>query len=74
MKETKSYWYPDTAYSIVQYFICLHFPSLINRIEKRRHRTSMHFEKKKKFFLKIKIWESMIYTLRIEESPCMCAA
>ena len=30
MKETKPYWYPDTAYSIAAYFICLHFPDLMN--------------------------------------------
>ena len=29
MRETKLYWYPDTAYLIVPYFICLHFPNLV---------------------------------------------
>ena len=29
MKGTKPYWYPDTACSIVPYFICGHFPNLV---------------------------------------------
>ena len=28
MKETKPYWYHNTAYSRAPYFICCHFPNL----------------------------------------------
>ena len=29
MKETKLYWYHNSAYSMEPYFICLYFPNLI---------------------------------------------
>ena len=32
MKQTKPYWYPATACSILPFFICLHFPNLVTKI------------------------------------------
>ena len=29
MKETKPYWYHNTAFSMEPYFACLHFPNLL---------------------------------------------
>ena len=29
MKETKLYWYHNTAYSMDPYFVCLHFPNVV---------------------------------------------
>ena len=33
MKETKLYWYHNTAYSMEAYFVCLDFPNLILAIK-----------------------------------------
>ena len=33
MKETKPYLYHNTAYSKEPYFVCLHFPNLVNMRE-----------------------------------------
>ena len=30
MKETKSFWYHNTAYSMEPYFVCLDFPNLLS--------------------------------------------
>ena len=29
MKGTKPYWYPNTAYLVVPYLFCIHFPNLL---------------------------------------------
>ena len=51
MKETKAYWYHNTAYSVERYFVYFHFPNLISSMGMQWNVKVRNYNQKKELFM-----------------------